>query len=157
MRMFESSDVVPVSGEKDRKGTTRSLFRVTEYSFDTAKSVSTVQVFRLSSTQVFRVERSFHCLLWRGGCGEGGLGNSCRSSGTQETVSEAVEGYFTPHPLFGCSSVLCMESTVVPQNVYEYEIIRPIRFVEKSSVVCLDMEPKLPLPIGGSCVKHGGT
>ena len=62
MRMFESSDVVPVSGEKDRKGTTRSLFRVTEYSFDTAKSVSTVQVFRLSSTQVFGVERRFHCL-----------------------------------------------------------------------------------------------
>ena len=63
MRMFESSDVVPVSGEKDKKGTTRSLFRVTEYSFDTAKSVSTVQAFRVSSTQVFPVGRTLHCVV----------------------------------------------------------------------------------------------
>ena len=91
-----------------------------------------------------------------GGAGKGGLAIHADLAARRKPCRK-LSKVTLPRTLFDCSSGLCTESTVVPQNVYEYEIIRPIRFVEKSSVVCLDMEPKLPLPIGGSCVKHGGT
>lgn len=42
MTLFELSDVIPIDEDKDSKGVTRSLFRVTEYPWKTAKSVSAV-------------------------------------------------------------------------------------------------------------------
>eukprot|EP00904_Undaria_pinnatifida_P010417 jgi/Undpi1/6505/HiC_scaffold_20.g08984.m1 len=38
MTLFELSDVIPIDEDKDSKGVTRSLFRVTEYPWKTAKS-----------------------------------------------------------------------------------------------------------------------